>query len=89
MGALASRIKDLGAPTAEIHRFFALPAPTQREKRPARPPALLARAVPRPFRLVGGTGGSGNGDGAVTVRAIAGAHGKAEFRAAARPENAG
>lgn len=85
-----STIKDLRATTPEIPELSALRARTLWKNPPARPPALLARAVARPFRLAGGMGGTGQHGGRVTTRANCCAHRrthrKPEYRAATRPE---
>lgn len=88
--ALASRINDLRAATLEIPEFSALPASSMWKNRPARPLSLKGGVVARPFRLAGGTGGSGQHGGRVTTCADCCAHRrthrKPEYRAATRPE---
>lgn len=88
--ALASRIKGLGADAPIIPEFSALPARTLWKNPPARPPALSVRAVARPFRLAGGTGGAGQHGGRATTCADCCAHRRThripEYRAATRPE---
>lgn len=85
-----STINDLRAKRPGIPEFSALPARSLRKNRPARPLSLKGGVVARPFRLAGGTGGSGQHGGRVTTCADCCAHRrtqrKPEYRAAARPE---
>ncbi|CAI8735375.1 hypothetical protein EMIT0158MI4_120127 [Burkholderia ambifaria] len=90
MAALFSTIKDLRADSPENHDSRALPARSLWKNRLARPLSLKARVVARPFRLAGGTGGSGQHGGRMTTCADCCAHRrthpKLEYRAATRPE---
>jgi len=85
-----STINDLRARKPQSPEFPALPARSPWKKRLARPRSLKVRVVARPFRLAGGTGGSGQHDGRVTACADCCAHRrthrKPEYRAATRPE---
>lgn len=90
MAALFSTIKDLRADCPENHDSRALPARSPWKNRLARPLSLKGCVVARPFRLAGGTGGTGQHGGRVTARADCCAHRrthlKPEYRAATRPE---
>jgi len=85
-----STINDLRAQTPKIPEFSALPALSLWKNRLVRPLSLKARVAARPFRLAGGTGGTGQYGGRVTECADCCAHRrthrKPEYRAATRPE---
>lgn len=85
-----STINDLRAKRPGIPEFSALPARSLWKKRSGRPPSLKGGVVARPFRLAGGTGGTGQHGGRVTTCADSCAHRrthrKPEYGAATRPE---